>query len=118
MHPPTTTDNLPELDAPLDTPYPSSELIKHDGSDPNVRVWVVVKGVIFDVSRNRSTYAPGGSYHIFAGKDVSKAFGKSSLQPEDCIADYSDLDPSELETLDKWFGFFEKRYNTIGKVHD
>jgi len=45
-----------------------------------------------------------------------QALGKSSLKPEDCIADYSELTEKELEVLDQWHAFFSKRYNIIGKV--
>lgn len=45
-----------------------------------------------------------------------QALGKSSLKPEDCIADYSDLTEKELEVLDQWHAFFSKRYNIVGKV--
>jgi membrane-associated progesterone receptor component len=45
-----------------------------------------------------------------------QALGKSSLKPEDCIADYSGLDAKELEVLDQWHAFFSKRYNIVGKV--
>ncbi|KAF9377581.1 hypothetical protein BGX21_003159 [Mortierella sp. AD011] len=61
-------------------------------------------------------YGPGGGYHCFAGKDASKALGKSSLKPEDCVADYSELNETERKTLDDWYIFFEKRYAIVGKT--
>lgn len=45
---------------------------------------------------------PGKGYHIFAGKDGSRGLGKSSLKPEDAVADYSTLDEKELKVLDDW----------------
>lgn len=45
-----------------------------------------------------------------------QALGKSSLKPEDCIADYSELTEKELQTLEQWHAFFSKRYNIVGKV--
>ncbi|CAO3691673.1 unnamed protein product [Umbelopsis ramanniana] len=76
-------------------------------------------------------YGTGSGYNCFAGKDASKfgfqwigvdvhmqALGKSSLNPEDCVADYSSLDEKEMETLNGWVNFFQQRYNIIGKVVD
>lgn len=45
---------------------------------------------------------------VFTGKDASVALGKSSLKPEDAIADYSRLDESEMGVLNDWFKYFEK----------
>ncbi|KAH8917735.1 cytochrome b5 [Atractiella rhizophila] len=100
--------------APL--PKPKDDPIPYDGSDPSLPVYVAIKGKVFDVSSNREAYAPGAGYNIFAGRDGSKALGKSSLKAEDAIADYSDLDSKELKVLDDWVLFFEKRYPIVGRV--
>ena len=52
--------------------------------------------------------APGKGYSIFAGKDASKALGKSSLKIEDCDSDISELTDSELKVLDDWLAFYMK----------
>lgn len=115
-----------------------SELAKYDGSDPSLPIYVAIKGDIFDVSNNRDAYGTKGKgYNCFAGKDASKvrirplqpghnakygnpislqALGKSSLNLEDCVADYSDLTEKELETLNQWHAFFAKKYDIVGKV--
>ncbi|KAG5458521.1 MAG: cytochrome b5-like heme/steroid binding domain-containing protein [Olpidium bornovanus] len=81
----------------------AEDLAARDGNgDPSLGIWLAVKGVVFDVSANRAAYGPGGSYAVFAGKDASRALGKSSLKPEDCVADYSVLTESELKVLDDW----------------
>jgi hypothetical protein len=61
---------------------------------------------VFDVSRKRETYGPGGSYSIFAGKDGSRGLGLSSLKPEDAVPDWSTLEPKDRKTLDDWHAFF------------
>lgn len=48
------------------------ELSKFNGSDPNLPVYVAIKGKVFDVSRSRDMYVPGKGYHVFAGRDASK----------------------------------------------
>lgn len=75
---------------------------------------------------------------VFAGKDGSRGLGKSSLKPEDAVADYSTLDQSESTVLDDWVKYFtkvcssysvhesaelpltspSKRYNIVGKIVD
>ncbi|ETN36319.1 uncharacterized protein HMPREF1541_08596 [Cyphellophora europaea CBS 101466] len=103
------------LEKPKEDPISYEELQKHDGSDPNHPVWVAVKGTIFDVSRNNA-YGQGGNYHVFAGKDPSRALAMSSLKPEDCVPDWSDLEDKHKTVLDEWYTFFSKRYNIVGKV--
>jgi len=73
---------------------------------------------VFDVSRKRDTYGPGGSYAIFAGKDGSRGLGLSSLKPEDAVPDYSTLEEKDRKVLDDWHAFFTKRYNIVGRVSD
>ena len=63
-------------------------------------------GTVFDVSHKRETYGKGGSYNLFAGRDASKALGKSSLKEEDASPDYSDLPESDMKVLNDWHGFF------------
>jgi hypothetical protein len=40
--------------------------------------------------------------------------GKSSLKPEDAVADYSTLEPAEMKVLDQWYDFFSKVCPVIG----
>ncbi|PWN48049.1 cytochrome b5 [Violaceomyces palustris] len=101
---------------PKDDPITVDELRKYDGSDESKPVYVAIKGLVFDVSPRREMYSPGKGYSIFAGKDGSKGLGKSSLKPEDAVADYSSLDEKELKVLDDWVAYYTKRYNIVGKV--
>ena len=63
-------------------------------------------GTVFDVSHKRETYGKGGSYNLFAGRDASRALGKSSLKEEDASPDYSDLPESDMKVLNDWHSFF------------
>ena len=53
---------------------------------------------------------------VFAGKDASRALATSSLKPEDCRPEWSDLGDKEKTVLNEWFTFFSKRYNIVGTV--
>ena len=96
--------------------FTKNELSKFDGNDPDSPVYLAIKGIVFDVSSNRKMYAPGQGYSVFAGKDASKALGKSSLKPEDCVEDYSGLSKDELAVLEKWVDFYKKKYPVIGEL--
>ncbi|KAI8914935.1 hypothetical protein PhCBS80983_g05158 [Powellomyces hirtus] len=114
----TPPDNSPGPDLPsagTDVFTPAS-LAEFDGKDDKKSVYVAIKGTVFDVTKNRSSYCPGASYHMFAGKDASRALGKSSLNKADCVPDTSGLTEKELETLDKWESFYRKKYPIVGTV--
>ncbi|RKO99278.1 hypothetical protein CXG81DRAFT_14714, partial [Caulochytrium protostelioides] len=96
--------------------FEADELLPFDGSDPEKPIYIAIKGIVFDLSGNRKSYAPGGSYHVFAGKDPSMALGKSSLKPEECVADFSSLDAEQMKVLDQWLAFFTKRYPRVGVI--
>ncbi|KAF9905126.1 hypothetical protein EC991_002012 [Linnemannia zychae] len=100
----------------LERIFSKEELAQHDGSNEEGSIYVAIKGIVFDVTAKKAMYGPSGGYHCFAGKDASKALGKSSLKPEDCVADYSELTEKELKTMEDWYVFFEKRYAIIGKT--
>ncbi|OJA20524.1 hypothetical protein AZE42_01593 [Rhizopogon vesiculosus] len=107
-----------DLDPPKDDPFTLEHLKQFDGSDLSKPIYVSIKGIVFDVTRKSDVYGPGKSYNIFAGKDGSKGLGKSSLNLEDAVPDYSDLPENEKKVLDDWFSFFQKRYNIVGRVTD
>ncbi|KAK9464166.1 cytochrome b5-like heme/steroid binding domain-containing protein [Lipomyces oligophaga] len=102
-----------ELEPPKNDVYTASELSKYDGVQ-NPRIYVAVKGTIFDVTGKAQVYGPGGSYSIFAGKDGSKGLGKSSLKAEDANNDVDALTDDEKQVLDDWYSFFSQRYNIMG----
>ena len=52
--------------------------------------------------------APGKGYNVFAGRDASKALGRSSMKTEDLSADYSELTEWELKVLDDWLAYYTK----------
>ncbi|CAI0641376.1 putative steroid-binding protein 3 [Colletotrichum fructicola] len=104
-----------ELAPPKDDPITLEELAKADGSDPNGKTYVAIKGVVYDVTGNKA-YQAGGSYNVFAGKDASRALGKTSTKAEDVSADWSDLSDKEKGVLNDWITFFSKRYNVVGRV--
>ncbi|KAH7266332.1 hypothetical protein FSOLCH5_012756 [Fusarium solani] len=102
------------LDPPKDDPISPEELAAADGRDGG-KCYVAIKGKVYDVTGNKA-YQPGGSYNVFAGKDASRALGKTSTKPEDARPDWQDLDDKEKGVLNDWITFFSKRYNVVGVV--
>lgn len=51
-----------------------AQLALYNGADPQKPIYLALNGTIYDVSSSPQTYGPGGSYHVFAGKDAARAF--------------------------------------------
>lgn len=111
-----STEINPNLQPPKDDPFTLEELAKYNGENDNGIIYVAIKGTVFDVSTKKESYGPGGSYHVFSGKDASKALGMGSLLPEDVTADYSTLDNDQLKVLEDWYQYFKRKYNIVGKI--
>ncbi|KFH44709.1 steroid-binding protein-like protein [Hapsidospora chrysogenum ATCC 11550] len=103
-----------QLDPPKDDPISLEALARANGADGE-KCYVAIKGKVYDVTGNKA-YQPGGSYHVFAGKDASRALGKTSTKAEDVSPEWRDLDDKEKQTLQDWITFFSKRYNVVGIV--
>lgn len=108
------------IPAPLyDVHMTSQELSKYTGgTESGGKIYVAIKGVVYDVSAKAAVYGQGQGYSVFAGKDASCALGKSSLKPADVKADYSQLTPEELKVLDEWVEYFGKRYAVVATIKD
>jgi hypothetical protein len=46
----------PTPNPPRNDPITTRELSLHNGQDPSKPIWVAVKGMVFDVSRNKDAY--------------------------------------------------------------
>ncbi|KAI9839823.1 MAG: hypothetical protein M1819_000013 [Sarea resinae] len=104
-----------KLNPPNYEPISIDHLAKCDGNVPGYPTYVAIKGKIFDVTGNKA-YSPQGQYRVFAGKDASRALAQSSLKPEDCRPEWSDLADKDKKVLDDWLTYFSKRYNVVGMV--
>jgi hypothetical protein len=73
---------------------------------------------VFDVSKGRRFYGPDATYHVFAGKDASRAFATGCFAPSHQTDDLRGLTEEQLEELDNWYQFYMKKktYPIMGKV--
>lgn len=92
------------------------ELSKYNGMDPYRPLALAVRGHVYDVSRGVAFYGPGKAYSVYAGKEISRALGKMSLEESDCNGDISDLTEKELRVLEQWEGKLAAKYPVVGKV--
>ncbi|TKA26596.1 hypothetical protein B0A50_04704 [Salinomyces thailandicus] len=51
-----------------------AQLALYNGTDPSKPIYLALNGSIYDVTAGRRIYGPGGSYHVFAGKDAARGF--------------------------------------------
>ena len=58
----------------------------------------------------------GGGYHVFAGKECSRALAKMKISAEDCNDLLSDCTVREMETLKDWETRFAEKYGVVGQV--
>jgi len=86
-------------------------------------VYLAVRGRVFDVSRGRNFYGPGGPYANFAGRDASRGLACGSFDEDMLTKDLdgpldtlSDLGPSEMEALQGWEDRFSEKYLVVGKL--
>ena len=96
--------------------YALSELSSYDGSDPARPLLIGIRGQVYDVTRGRDFYGPGGPYGMFAGKDCTRALAKVSFDVELFTSDIEGLEPEELEKLEEWIEMFEGKYRCVGRL--
>ncbi|MCL4143202.1 UNVERIFIED_CONTAM: hypothetical protein GTU68_020379 [Idotea baltica] len=92
------------------------QLRKYDGTDADGRVCVGVNGKVFDVTRGKKFYGPGGPYSAFAGHDATRALATFSVNDvKDAYDDLSDLSSMQMDSVREWEMQFNEKYDYIGK---
>ncbi|CAH2063657.1 unnamed protein product, partial [Iphiclides podalirius] len=94
-----------------------AELKKYDGTGPDGRVLLAVNGVIFDVTRGKRFYGPGGPYSAFAGKDATRGLATGQVAADDKeYDDVSDLTADEVASAKEWEEQFREKYDIVGRL--
>jgi membrane-associated progesterone receptor component len=93
------------------------ELRKYDGTGPDGRVLLAVLGKIYDMTKGKRFYGPGGPYAGFAGRDASRGLATFNVDAmADEYDDLSDLKSSEIEQVREWELQFSEKYDLVGKL--
>ncbi|XP_045763338.1 membrane-associated progesterone receptor component 1 [Maniola jurtina] len=113
---PSAEQQVPELPK-IRKDMTVAELRQFDGTQPDGRVLVAVNGWIFDATRGRRFYGPGGPYAAFGGKDASRGLATFSVTSSDKeYDDLSDLNSMEMDSVKEWEAQFREKYDLVGKL--
>ncbi|KAJ0179175.1 hypothetical protein K1T71_004887 [Dendrolimus kikuchii] len=94
-----------------------AELANYDGTQPDGRVLLAVNGVVFDVTRGKRFYGPGGPYSAFAGKDATRGLATGQVAASDKeYDDCSDLAADEIASAKEWEEQFREKYDIVGRL--
>jgi len=98
--------------------FSPSELSKYDGSDPSLPIYLGFLGDVFDVTSGSQYYGPNSGYHIFAGRDGTRAFLTGCFNEQGATHDLRGLTEQQLESIRKWHGFYKdhKTYKFVGTI--
>jgi membrane-associated progesterone receptor component len=125
---PTTTVNT--MEDPPDPPrnFTKEQLRYFDGGCTKVGannetakpVYLSLQSIVFDVTKGREFYGPGGPYETFAGRECGAALAKMSFDEEwlDDPRHCQSLNFGELQTLEEWRVKFEhyRGYPIVGRL--
>jgi len=112
--------DLPDLRRYLPTNerlFSEGMLAQFDGSNPEKPIYIAIDGDVYDVSSNRATYGPGGSYHFMAGRDAARAYGTGCFGTHR-THDLRGLTEKEMQGVQHWKKFYaeHKKYTKVGRV--
>lgn len=95
-----------------------AELKQYDGTQPDGRVLVAVNGNVYDVTKGKNFYGPGGPYAVFGGRDASRGLAtfQVTASPSDEYDDLSDLKSHEMESVREWEMQFKEKYILVGRL--
>ena len=74
------------------------------------------QAMILDVSSSPDYYGPGAPYHVFTGRDSSRAFSLTTLKAEHIHADMTGATPQEWAVLDDWAAKLSAKYPVVGTL--
>lgn len=108
---------IPELPSLKKHDMTYQELKKYDGLNEDGRVCVAVNGKVFDVTKGKRFYGPGGPYASFAGRDATRCLATFSVEvARDEYDDLSDLNSMQMDSVREWEIQFQERYQYIGRL--
>lgn len=114
---PTRHTVEPQLPKLRKRDFTVEELRKYDGNQDDGRVLVAVNGNVYDVTKGKRFYGPGGPYAAFGGRDASRGLATFSVAaPNEGYDDLSDLNTMEMDSVREWEAQFKEKYDLVGRL--
>ncbi|XP_053664911.1 membrane-associated progesterone receptor component 1-like [Anopheles marshallii] len=116
--PPATLPPPPPELPRLRRDFTVAELKHYDGTQPDGRVLTAVNGNVYDVTKGKAFYGPGGPYAVFGGRDASRGLATFQITSmgSDEYDDLSDLNSHEMESMREWEMQFKEKYYLVGRL--
>ncbi|KEH35174.1 putative cytochrome b5-like heme/steroid binding domain-containing protein [Medicago truncatula] len=96
--------------------FTTEELALFNGTDPGLPILIGILGSVFDVTKGKSHYGPGGGYHHFAGRDASRAFFSGNFTGDGLTDSLRGLSSTEVKSVVDWRDFYLRSYKPVGKL--
>lgn len=96
--------------------FTREELKLFDGSEGSPGLYLAMVGQVFDVSKGKDYYGPGGGYSFFTATDGSRAFVTGQFDADGLVDDVSGLSGQDYLGLQEWIEFYHKDYTFVGKL--
>lgn len=100
----------------LPTLWTVEELAAYNGTDERLPILLGILGSVFDVTKGKSHYGPGGGYHHFSGRDASRAFVSGNFTGGGLTDSLQGLTSAEVKSVVDWQKFYYERYIFVGKL--
>ncbi|KAL4561035.1 hypothetical protein LXL04_033196 [Taraxacum kok-saghyz] len=92
------------------------DLAIYNGTDNGLPILLGILGSVFDVTKGKSHYGPGGGYSHFAGRDASRAFVSGNFTGDGLTDTLVGLSSTEVKSVVEWRDFYSRTYIFVGKV--
>ena len=98
--------------------WTEEELAQYNGEadDGDGPILIAADGLVFNVYKGRNFYAPGGEYHIMAGRDATRLLARTRVEEEPEEESKVPLTVAERAALAGWMFTFKNKYDIVGKL--
>uniref|UniRef100_A0A5S6QG93 Cytochrome b5 heme-binding domain-containing protein n=1 Tax=Trichuris muris TaxID=70415 RepID=A0A5S6QG93_TRIMR len=96
--------------------FSAQELSRFGGGTDSEGLYLALLGRVYNVEKGARHYGPDGTYHVFAGRDATRAFVTGDFSEDGLTDDLSGLSNEELVAIQEWVDFYGKEYKLVGVV--